>query len=392
MLTSLKNYFRSTKTKQPTTYHNIYASKWEIALEYSSIGLWEYDAEKDQVLFSNGSKKILGINDDSFGQNPNDWNDRVHKDDRKKYYSDFKDHVTNQTDMYENEHRIRCENGNYKWIRDRGKVIEWTSKGTPKRIIGTHTDITERIEKEKTLEDYLQLITSQNQRLHNFTHIVSHNLKTHIGNFKNILEFYDEATSEEEKMELVEHLNTIAEGLTSTIVDLDDIISIKSKANSRQLDENINFSTCAQKVIKDLELEINKHKVIIHNDIDKDLSIMANRSYMESILYNLISNGIKYRHLDREAIIRLRSSESSDHIIIDVKDNGIGIDTTKFKDQLFEMYHTFHGTNRKDSKGIGLYITKIQTESIGGHIDLNSTINKGSTFTLTFSKQKKHSQ
>ncbi|MBO6632628.1 MAG: sensor histidine kinase, partial [Psychroserpens sp.] len=58
------------------------------------------------------------------------------------------------------------------------------------------------------------------------------------------------------------------------------------------------------------------------------------------------------------------------------------------KDQLFEMYHTFHGTDRTDSKGIGLYITKIQAEAIGGHIDLKSVVNKGSTFTLTFKKQK----
>ncbi|MBO6607299.1 PAS domain-containing sensor histidine kinase [Psychroserpens sp.] len=387
MLNYLKKHLRSLRQIQPKTQTQE-SSKWQIALEYSSIGLWEYDAEKDRVLFSNGSLQILGVDNYSFGQNPNDWNDRVHDDDKEKYHKDFKDHITHKTAMYENEHRVRCEDGSYKWIRDRGKVIEWQPNGSPKRIIGTHTDITSRIEREQKLEEYLQLITSQNKRLHNFTHIVSHNLKTNIGNFKNILEFYDDSDNNEEKEELIRHLHTISEGLTNTIIDLDDIISIKSKANAKQLDEVINISECVQKVVNNLDLEIDSNDVSVINKIDNDLNITANSAYLESIFYNLISNGIKYKHPERDAFVHLKSSESSNHIIIDIKDNGIGIDTKKFKDQLFEMYHTFHGTDRTDSKGIGLYITKIQAEAIGGHIDLKSVVNKGSTFTLTFKKQK----
>ena len=91
------------------------------------------------------------------------------------------------------------------------------------------------------LKNNLQLITNQNNRLHNFTHIVSHNLKTHIGNFENLLEFYDDATSQEEKEELVTHLKTISESLTNTIVDLNDIISIKSKTKEHQLNEKIHI-------------------------------------------------------------------------------------------------------------------------------------------------------
>ena len=153
-----------------------------------------------------------------------EWNQRVHPDDLESYFNDFNLHLKGQLDSYRNEHRILCKDGNYKWILDKGKVVEWDMDKRPTRIIGTHTDITYRKKNEEQSEKYLQLITSQNKRLHNFTHIVSHNLKTHIGNFKNILEFYKESNSEEEKEELMTHLNTISEALTSTIVDLDDII------------------------------------------------------------------------------------------------------------------------------------------------------------------------
>lgn len=360
------------------------ASKWQLALEYSSIGLWEYDAELDRVFFSEGSKQIIGVNDPNFGNNPNDWNDRVHPEDRTEYFKAFQDHLDNSTDMYENEHRIKCEDGTYKWIRDRGKIVEWTSDGKYKRIIGTHTDISSMVEKEEQLEKYLQLITSQNKRLHNFTHIVSHNLKTHIGNFKNILEFYDDANSETEKEELIGHLKTISEGLTTTIVDLDDIISIKSKSDSSELNEPVNVFQCAEKVINNLELDIANHQIAIYNSIEKDALLFANRSYLESILFNLISNSIKYRHPEHHAKVILKSTSTDTHLKISVIDNGIGIDTNKFKNQLFEMYQTFHGTDRQDSRGIGLYITKTQVEALGGSIDVSSVLNEGTTFSLTF--------
>lgn len=378
-----------TKSKPDTSSSEaLETSKWQLALEYSSIGLWEYNAEQDRVFFSEGSKQIIGVKDANFGKNPNEWNDRVHPEDLEKYFQDFQNHLDNDTPMYENEHRIRCEDGTYKWIRDRGKVVEWTPEGKHKRVIGTHTDITSRKEKEEQLEKYLQLITSQNERLHNFTHIVSHNLKTNIGNFKNILEFYDEANSESEKEELVNHLKTISEGLTSTIVDLDEIISIKSKSNSNVLKERINVFDCAEKVINDLELEIINNEVAVYNSIRKSDFLIANRSYLQSILFNLISNGIKYRHPNRQSKVILQSIHTKDELKILISDNGIGIDTNKFKNQLFEMYQTFHGTSREDSRGVGLYITKTQIETLRGTINLESKLNEGTTFTIAFPKQK----
>ncbi|MBR9915276.1 MAG: PAS domain-containing protein [Algicola sp.] len=361
-------------------------SKWQLALEYSSIGVWEYDSELDKVFFSEGSKQIIGINDTNFGSNPDDWNNRVHPEDKAQYYKDFKDHINNIKPMYENEHRVRCEDGSYKWIRDRGKIVEWTKEGQLRRIVGTHTDITARKEKEERLEKYLQLITSQNKRLHNFTHIVSHNLKTHIGNFKSILELHNEATQTSEKEELMSHLKTISDALTDTIIDLDDIINIKSKSENNVLNERVNLHACADKIIASLKLESDRKQVTIYNSIRSLDTLKSNRSYLESILYNLISNAIKYSHPNRRSKIFLQTIHTKDCIKVLISDNGIGIDLKKYEKQLFDMYQTFHGTNREDSRGVGLYITKTQVEALGGQISVESTLDEGSTFTLTFKK------
>jgi len=360
--------------------------KWKFALENSNVGLWDWNAATNEVFYSKKTKQLIGYKDSEIKNNQIQWDKRIHPEDRDTYLKDYNAHINGALEHYKNEHRIRCKDGTYKWILDRGKVVLRDNTNKPLRIIGTHADITQRKKSEELLNKNLELITNQNKRLHNFTHIVSHNLKTHIGNFKNILEFHDEATTEYEKEELVGHLKTISEALTSTIVDLNDIISIKSKSNIDQINGNINIFSCANKIIKSLELESQQKGISIHNAIREVDSIKTNVSYFESILHNLISNGIKYSHPDRKPKIILQTIHTNKDIKILISDNGIGIDLEKYKDQLFEMYQTFHGTNREDSRGIGLYITKTQVEALDGQIELSSKLNEGSTFTLTFKK------
>jgi len=361
---------------------SIQDKKHEIALEISNVGLWDWDIKTNKVFYSKESKHIIGYKDDELKDTSKVWDDKVHIDDREAYYRDFNLHLSGAKDLYENEYRILCKDGTYKWILDKGKVIERDGNNKPTRIIGTHTDITNIKKHQSQLDNNLQLITSQNKRLHNFTHIVSHNLKTHIGNFKNILEFYDET----EKEELIGHLKTISESLTTTIVDLDDIISIKSKANINQLNEYVDLYNCTNKIIDSLKIESFNKDVTIHNALRKDEALLTNQSYLESILYNLISNGIKYSDHNKNSQIIIQSIHKKDTIKILISDNGIGIDMSKYKNQLFEMYQTFHGMDRKDSRGIGLYITKTQVEALHGEIDVESKLNEGTAFSLTFKK------
>nr|WP_321228095.1 PAS domain-containing sensor histidine kinase [uncultured Psychroserpens sp.] len=382
------------KRQKATTQNTIENTKsiedkrWQIALENTNVGLWDYDAIRNEVYYSKQSKKILGFKENELTNSATEWNRRVHPEDSETYFKDFNAHINGSLDIYENEHRILCKDGTYKWILDKGKVIERNAKGKPTRIIGTHTDISYRKKKEEQSERYLELITSQNERLHNFTHIVSHNLKTHIGNFENILEFLDEPNSEEEKLQLFQHLKTISKALSTTIVDLDDIISIKTKSNSNDLNERVNIYNCAEKVINGLEMDIAHNDIAIYNSIRKDDFISVNRSYLESILHNLITNGIKYKSNNRNSKIILQSVHTKNELKILVGDNGIGIDTNKYKNKIFEIYQTFHGTKRDDSRGVGLHITKTQMETLGGTIEVESKLGEGSTFILTFKKQK----
>lgn len=357
--------------------------KLHFALNVSNIGIWDYDADLDRVFFSEESKNIIGFSgDDNFGVNPNDWNDRVHPDDREQYFQDFQDHLNGIKPFYENIHRIQCKDGAYKWIHDIGKIFEWTDDGQPKRIIGTHNDITKERESELAVEKSLKLITKQNKKLKNFAHIVTHNLKSHSANFENLLEFYDDAESVSEKEELIKHLKTVSDSLTKTISNLNQIVSIQTNKDDKV--ECLNIYDYINSTLKLQEVEIEKNKAVILNNVDHTINVYFNPAYLESIFQNLLSNAIKYKHPDRKPHIKFNSELTNESIIITIEDNGIGIDLDKYGDDIFNLYRTFH--NNENSEGVGLYLIKNQIESFGGEIEVYSKVNQGSIFTITLPK------
>ncbi|MBQ0787326.1 MAG: PAS domain-containing protein [Oceanihabitans sp.] len=355
-------------------------TKWKLALEYTKIGFWEFDLDSNNVFFSNQSKNILGYEDvDTFGTNINDWNDRVHPDDRKKYFQDFQDHLAGFKPMYENEHRVKCLDGSYKWVLDRGKIVEFTADGKAKRIIGTHTEITNQKVAENKVIESLNIATEQNNKLKNFAHIVTHNLKQHVGNFESLLDFHEEAETHEEKEELMQHLKTLSTSLTKTINNLNQVVSVQ--ANNNKKTERIYIAKEINNVLKSLDFVINESHTTVINNINEKYFIYYNLSYFESVIQNLLTNAIKYKHKDRNPVIIINYTFRKDAIDLIISDNGRGVDLDKFGKDIFGLYKTFH--HNDDAEGVGLYLIKNQIESFGGQISVKSKVNTGTTFTIT---------
>lgn len=130
--------------------------RWHFALEGAGDGVWDWNVQTNEVFFSSQWKNMLGFADHEIGSTLDEWDKRVHPDDKKRCYEDLEKHFRGEAKVYQNEHRLLCKEGTYKWILDRGKVIKWATDGKPLRIIGTHTDITDRKQYEEQLK-YLSL-------------------------------------------------------------------------------------------------------------------------------------------------------------------------------------------------------------------------------------------
>jgi PAS domain S-box-containing protein len=127
--------------------------RWQFALEGARDGLWDWNAQTSEVFFSSQWKAMFGYEEHEIGNTLDEWDRRVHPDDKEQCYADLKRHLSGETPFYENEHRVLCKDGTYKWILDRGKIIERTEDGKPLRVIGTHSDISERKRTEEALRE-----------------------------------------------------------------------------------------------------------------------------------------------------------------------------------------------------------------------------------------------
>ncbi len=116
--------------------------RWRFAVDGSDIGLWDWNVSAGTVFFSSRWKSMLGYSDGEIGDQLCEWESRVHPDDKPQVMADVGRHLSGEVDFYANEHRVLCKDGRYKWILDRGRVVERGPEGQALRMIGTHTDLT----------------------------------------------------------------------------------------------------------------------------------------------------------------------------------------------------------------------------------------------------------
>ncbi len=356
--------------------------RMEFALDAASEGVWDWNMVTNMVHFTPETMKILGFEPKEITVPQSFWLDRIHPDDVELREADKKKGLKKNNVAYESIYRVRTESGKYKWLLSRGRAVEFDENGKAVRAIGIHKDITEMKEKEIELANTINIISSQNNRLSNFAHIVSHNLRSHAGNLKMLLDLLKSA-DEKEREEMLQHLEAISDGLSITISHLKELVEIQFEV--KIVKEKLNLRSYLKNILNILHNEITKHGVTIEINIPLDVTVDYNPAYLESILLNFTTNAIKYSSTERKPMISYDFSITDGKKVLAVSDNGLGIDLKKHKNSLFGMYKTFH--KHQNSRGIGLFITKNQVEAMGGKIEVISEVNKGTTFKIYFNEE-----
>nr|WP_315156658.1 PAS domain-containing protein [uncultured Flavobacterium sp.] len=246
--------------------------------------------------------------------------------------------------------------------------------------ISIQRDITEEKKLEKEKEILIRELTRNNKDLKQFSYITSHNLRAPLSNLTGLLNLINHISIEDNDLkEIINGFKTSTLLLNETVNDLAKAITIKDSTVIQN--EELQIQDIFKSILNQLNLSIETIKPKLNINYGNVSKIKTNKAYLESSLLNLFINSLKFRSKDRDLVIDISISEADQIISINFKDNGIGIDLERHKNKIFGLYQRFH--DYPDCKGLGLFLVKSQIETMGGTINIQSKVEKGTEFILT---------
>ncbi|MBD0255258.1 MAG: PAS domain S-box protein [Cytophagales bacterium] len=269
-----------------------------------------------------------------------------------------------------------------KWIGGQLYYTEWEfigitgDDGQVAEIQGVGQDITARRQAEEERQKLIGDLTRKNHDLEQFAFITSHNLRAPVANMLGLATLYNAADpADPANQSVIEHFTLSAQRLDAIIQDLSDLLAVRKRQEERQrvelaeVVENARLSVLAQ---------LEKSGAQLRVDLASAPVVYSVKTYVQSILLNLLSNALKYRAPERPPVVTLTARRRDGYVVVSVADNGLGIDLPRHGSRLFGLYKRFHA--HTEGKGLGLYLVKTQAEALGGKVEVESTPGEGSTF------------
>ncbi len=349
-------------------------------LDNLPLNVFIKDLDSRKILVNKSEMKYCGVKKESEILGKDDFEFLDYETAKKSRKDDLR--VMQDLKPILSKEMVHFKNDGSKTVFLTSKIPLVNTDGSAYGLVGISMDISELKQKEEELKDLIAVTSLQNKKLLNFAHIVSHNLRSHTANFSMLLDFLIDEKDEVERLKLMEMLTNSSDNLLETLNNLNEVVDINSKTGLEK--KSVNLTKEITSVKQKLTTQISEHKVKIINKIDPEVYVKVIPAYLESILMNFITNAIKYRSPKRRPIIKLNSKNEDGYTVLSIQDNGLGIDLEKYGDKLFGMYKIFH--DRKDARGIGLYITKNQIEAMKGKVAVESSVGSGTTFKIYFNE------
>ena len=356
----------------------------------------------------------------SVGEIPNElmaWEKLLHPDDKKKVYQLFESIKKGKINFFQIEYRFKTRTGQYKWILNRGKIVQVDSQGKPLRAVGTHSDITMRKNAERELnrnrnhlEELISVQTADlklakenaekaNHSKSEFLANISHELRTPMHGILSFSSIGIKNSYKSPREKLHNYFNRINQSGQRLLLLLNDLLDL-SKLEAEKMDFNMTYHSLddlISLVISELNaLFEEKHLSIkmIGNEIDT--TVACDKERIMQVIHNLLSNAIKFSHPDSLITIafsyttiedkkgseqRLINKQSA--IRVDVKDEGIGVPVNELE-SIFDQFAQSSKTNTgAGGTGLGLAICKEIIEGHHGIIKAQSVFGHGTTVSFS---------
>jgi len=358
-------------------------ARWKFALEGSGHGVWDWDMEKGEIFYSKQWRLLFGYAQDDVISA--DWRALIHPEDLPRAIAALERQQTHaDTAPYQDEYRLLRKDGSYCWISARGKIWQRNSKGGARRMLGTHTDLTDRKELERTLAEARDQALEASRLKSEFLANMSHEIRTPMNGVIGMTELLLGSSLTLEQQEMGRIIKNSAEDLLVIINDILDLSKIeagKLSVNPEGFDpialfEETLMPLAPSAYAKGIELGVDLGEGPLPR-------LFGDPVRIRQVLTNFVSNAIKFTEAGgvRVTVRALDESDRGLSLRVEVHDTGIGI-PSEVQGRLFQPFtQASGGTSRRfGGTGLGLAISRRLIELMGGQVGFESELGRGSQF------------
>ncbi len=303
-----------TERKQAEELLRESVQRYELVMEGSSAGLWDWDVPNKRIHFSSQWKAMRGYTDAEIGDSETEWSSRIHPDDESRVLAALQAHFEGQTQVYEEEYRIRCKDGSLKWILDRGKAVR-DAMGRTIRAAGSEIDITERKRAEVALRQ-------ANTKLSILNSITRHDISNQLMVVNGLIELSKQREMDHDLAQNLEKMSRAATNVQEQIAFTKDYQELGIKAPA--------WASVGRRVASAFAMLHPQGMVL--EDRTEGIEVLTD-PLADKVHYNLIDNSM--RHGGNVTRIKVSAEQVGDAMMIVYEDDGKGIDDEQRK-HLFE--------------------------------------------------------
>ncbi len=375
--------------------------RWKFALEGSGQGVWDWDVGSGKITLSEQWKGMLGYAQDDIGDHFSEWETRLHPDDKSRALDALHAHIDGHG-AYSVELRLKCKNGDWKWVLDRGMVVRRDPQGKPLRMIGTIADISEIKKIENTLRETnetleqrvkertheLELSRQQadvaNQAKSQFLANMSHDIRTPMSSIIGMVTLALRTSLNEKQRDYLQKIEQAAQNLLGILNDILDISKIEAGKLTFEAVET-NLSGLMDHIYSQHVIAAHQKNLAFSYQIDPQLTmpLLLDPLRLGQVLTNLVGNAIKFTPSGAVTFRAnlLDCSQDAYLVRFEVRDSGIGLSSEEIS-RLFEPFEQADTTTsrRFGGTGLGLAICKQLVTLMGGKIGAQGEPDVGSTF------------
>jgi PAS domain S-box-containing protein len=360
--------------------------RWQLALQGNNDGLWDWDARTNEVFYSGRWKQILGYQEHELPNQTDEWQNRVHPDDLPRVKQELQDYLERRARLYTCEYRIRAKDGSYKWVLARGQAL-WDDAGHALRMVGSHSDITERKLAEENLRRARDQAEAGNRAKSEFLANMSHEIRTPMAG---VLGMIDLVLSTDITAQQKEYLETARTSADSLLLLLNEILDL-SKIEAKRLElapAAFSIRESVAGAVRLFSVRAQEKGIALSFNLAGDVPdlLIGDPLRIRQILLNLLGNAIKFTDAGSVTVtVTVEARSGSTTVLrVEVTDTGIGIPPEKHQ-MVFDRFRQADGSlsRRHMGSGLGLTISAHLVDLMGGGIGLRSEEGKGSTFFFT---------